>query len=70
MRGVEKAAKTITTKINDQFCVEKKRGGCRERLRLEKKKNFPSGEVGSNIRVWSSNSEPDWMSLDSHIFTA
>jgi hypothetical protein len=43
MRGTEMAART-TIKINDQFCVERKKRQ-QERLMLDRKKSFPSGTV-------------------------
>ena len=50
MTRAERAARTIMTKRSDQLCVGKRKGQ-QERLRLEKKENFPSGarEKGTQI---------------------
>lgn len=61
MRGVERAARKITTEIIDRFCVGKRKGQ-QERLKLDKKKNFPSGamEKGTQIQglgAWALESD-------------
>lgn len=71
MRGTERAART-TIKINDQFCVEKKKKEAARKTYVRQEEKLPIRdyvEEDSNIRVRSLGSGVSLAELKSHFLT-